>query len=189
MQLAQVDLAHAGGGVGEELAGAPFSLADDGGGPDRGGDGEGDDDGDRREQEDGQGVRRLALRAGLVAAVEAWIDSCARSGSTSRVWLICSTTSTLPMVVRLNSRIVRDDEKKMAPRPTIGTQKSLAWISCLRSVRAHGADLAPVGAAGLALDGSLGVPPAPSGAATAVHRGHCSTSPIRFSPLLRRTAK
>ena len=61
MSLPEVDLLDGGGGVGEELAGAPLALADDGRGADGGGDREGHDDGDRREEVDGEGVGGLGL--------------------------------------------------------------------------------------------------------------------------------
>jgi hypothetical protein len=60
-QLAEVDLALVGGGVGEELAGAALALADDRRGADRRGDGERHHDGHRGEQEHGQRVGGLAF--------------------------------------------------------------------------------------------------------------------------------
>ena len=58
-ELAEVDLAFAGGGVGEKLAAATLALTDDGVGADGRRHGERHHDRERREQVDGECVRRL----------------------------------------------------------------------------------------------------------------------------------
>ena len=70
-------------------------------------------------------------------SVSPWIAAWASAGSTSRVVESCLTTSTsLDPGDRRAAGSSGRRRRRCAPRMTIGIQKSLAWISCLRSVRA-----------------------------------------------------
>ena len=62
--------------------------------------------------------------------------SCVFFGSTSRVVESCSTTRASCTRVTANSSEIGMTRKKMAPRMTIGIQKSFDSMSCLRSVLA-----------------------------------------------------
>ena len=64
------------------------------------------------------------------------IASCASWGSRSSAWLTCCTAWMSPTRVIASSSTSGTNTKKMLPRITIGPQKSRAWASWRRSVRA-----------------------------------------------------
>ena len=125
-----------GGGVGEELAAAPLAFADDGVRADRRRDRQRHDDHERREEVDGQRVRRLHLRRRARAAGLA-----ARSGRlpTTSLELVeqlrvlrrsrSRSSSTVGMITKKNSAMIAS-----------GTQKSLLARSWRRSARATARD-------------------------------------------------
>ena len=84
MQLAEVDLALGGGGVGEELAAAALALADDRVRADRRRHRERHDDRQRREEVHGERVRRL--RRALLAVARCACRSSGRLPTTSLSW-------------------------------------------------------------------------------------------------------